>query len=329
VVVRSWYSTKVWPGHFTSVTLSGLRFLAGRTLVDLQTGSVTDVGTAYDASSAELWGDELVYSKADGSIWVRDLAHGTTKNLAGPAATQASFVGTAANRAGWIRWSPADSGGGQYAESTVVDLLTGSTVTTWTQYFNYNDTVYAESYLRGLNIDGWMTESDNDLPSAWMTLTPWDGSASMTLWSDDIPIRWSLADVDGAYWSGTSNSDNRPFVAVLPHPVTVLAQSLGNVSAPATLKRGGTWSLADVASAVVHSCRVDITTPGGKAVRTLGCQSMWKIGEIRATWDGKRADGSYVPAGTYRWTIVAGNGTQSLLNSDGSTKPITGTVAVA
>lgn len=340
-VVRSAYSTKTFPGRFMRLQLSGLRLLAYGTdevaLYDLRTGVKTQVSTAYDtavgragapsAPPAALWGDALAYTKKDGSVWLRNLATGTTSELAASMPSYAfGSVFLATGRVGWTRWSLAASGDHYDAESRLVDLETGAT--TWSSIGPAT-----HLWLWGMNSDGWITfDASQAMP---LTLTPWDGSPAFVV-PDPVTFGILGTYVDGPYIAqanvarptNTPATRPRPTVQLLPHAVAVRPQSLGNVVAPPTLASGRTWQVIDVVSVVPHTCAVDIRNAKGALVRTLGCAAVWQQGEIRAVWDGRATAGVAAPAGIYRWTVRGGNPAGSLLNSDGSTKPITGLVTV-
>jgi hypothetical protein len=135
-------------------------------------------------------------------------------------------------------------------------------------------------------------------------------------------------DGNTAAWIESVNGVPTPEAA--PLPVTANQPwFLGNPTAPASYTIGsGTWNGEMVASAAMTSCSVAISQ-AGTLVRSLSCDAAnTALGDATVSWDGRDAGGFTVPSGAYTWTLNAANASGALLNYDGSSTAVTGSITV-
>lgn len=87
----------------------------------------------------------------------------------------------------------------------------------------------------------------------------------------------------------------------------------------------GEWALSES----LTSCTVSITDAADVTVRVLPCDAhVLAYGEAVAFWDGRDSAGRYATSGTYRWTLRAAGAGGEAVDVDGSTAPVTGSIAV-
>jgi hypothetical protein len=277
-------------------------------LYDFVTHKSTSLpGLAPNANNAALWGDYLVFVKADGSIWRADLSTGKATMLRAPIAGAYVQVYAWANDVGWNI-----SGGGvslhQFVDTSSakppVSLGTASIV--------------------GLSSDGVITEVSTKGGYYVDALRPYTGHSSKVITSID-PTDVS---VDSGHVGWVDESGNGHVITTPGKRVKDQPRYLGDASAPASYKPGSkSWRGYIPTSAALTSCHV-IIRRGSKTVATLACdKSLSAEGVADVSWSGK-VKGKRAAAGSYTWTLSAKGRDGPVLAADGTSAKVTGTINV-
>ena len=321
------------------VTVSGTRLLENQydgsaTLFDLVAGTSTNlpapVGPPWPTFSGQqpyqLSGNKLAWLASDGSVWVENLDTAVATQLS-PAFTAVgqTVTGSVAIAGDTVAWGIAlcivtgvreciDQPASYRNFATMGPIQTipsdgAVQIALSPQYLAfeaYNTTTSSwDLYVNPL-----YTSTVNDITSPAGSFTP-----SFSLSGSTIG------------WLGT---DRLAHVQALTH-IAERPRYLGNGIAPSTLVADGahTWNGDFVASTNLTTCTVTIKS-GSTTVRTLACDpTQTPFGEGLVSWDGKNSGGALVPAGSYAWTLTGANPDGALLDDDGGSTAITGTIAVA
>lgn len=303
-------------GYGSVAALSGdrllLRSFVNReyvwTLKDLRTGQTT---TLPDAVHYDLWGERLTHLAPDGSVWVRNLRTGGQPVLLRAATAASSLYGTVHIAGDLVVWhirmydsasgiSTTDAGArnvGSMAPATALPSL---------------DNLYDVS-------TGYAVGSRCSDSCQLVAIRLADGQVT------PIDLTSRRAAVDGNT-VGFVSADRLPSVVALP-AYTDQPRLLGTTAAPSTFVAGGTWAARVIASRVLSSCQVEIRSSTDALVRALDCTDPHAATTV--TWDGKDTAGAVAPDGAYRWRLVGAVDGLPLVDYDGSTSGLSGTVAVS
>jgi hypothetical protein len=277
-------------------------------LRDLRTGAVTPLADAVDY---DLWGERLARLDADGSVWVSNLRTGSAPTLLRTATPAGSLFGTVHVAGDTVLWDVSRSDDGQ----------------TWTDETKVRDvqTLAPATDLAGLG-------SATDLSTGYALGSYCDGSGcgfvAVSLGSGQATPFENISRapaVDGnlvAYLG----QDSIPAVVALP----AYADAPRLLAAPAagtSLPSGGSWTARVVASRVLSACAVEIRNSANTLVRSLSCTD--SNAATTVSWNGRDTGGALVPAGSYSWRIVGNTGGAALVDYDGSSTALSGTVSVA
>ena len=322
------------------LTLSGNRLLqrhddGSATLTDLGSGSASLLpapvgpwsGAFLGRTDYQLWGSQLAWLASDGSVWFKDLVTGTSTEVARPTVRQGeAVIGSVAVAAGVVAWSedlcPASQESAAASSCTGTGLRYRNAQTLGPTY-----TVPTAEPTRIQLSDSYLAFDDDSGGSAWVDVTPLYSSVVeriATLSSGGAgEVEFSVA----GSMLGWIGADNLPHAAALPH-IKAAPWYLGNGTAMSSLVTDGaaSWDADLSTSAGLTKCAVTISS-GHTTVRVLPCSTTeMPVGDATVSWDGKNDSGTIVAPGTYTWTLAAANDDGALLNSDGSDRPIAGTI---
>jgi hypothetical protein len=306
-----------------SSTLSGDRLLyqsrisTGTTLLipwslrDLRTGQTTDLPNALDY---DLWGDRLARIDADGSVWVSNLRTSAAPVKVRDATPADSLSGTVQIAGDTVAWNVTIGTGpqGSYTVETKQRNL---------------ETMTAASDLAGIDslmdlstgyAAGWACPPNDGCHTVVVSL---ETGQATPIGETGIPV------VDGnllAFVSTAGQPTVRELATYADAP-----RLLATPGAPSSLAIGSTtpWSIRVVSSRVLTACTLEIRDAASTIVRSLPCTSPHAAATV--TWDGKDATGAVVANGSYAWRIVGATGPASLVDYDGSTTALGGTVTVS
>ena len=324
-------------------TLSGMRVLYSV----INVGSTTtptlwrlyDVGSATTADlpstgvvSYALWGDYLVWFTTSGAVERRDLATGVTTRIATISVpsgdTLSGRIAVWGDATVWGVGLFPTGGGGQISSSIgYLEVPAGATPGTPTTFAApLGDLVLSNGYLAYAAQIG-----SSPRP---LTVVPLSGGSPVTVTSQlfngvNQSGQFSLDNSTVGWVDGSGATLGEPEAAPLAH-VANPPYYLGDGVAPASYLLGGAnWNAELVTSAPLTSCAVTISQ-GSTTVRTLACNATdLGVGDAQVSWDGTDTAGSVVAPGSYTWTLTGANGDGSLLNSDGSTRAVSGTITVS
>lgn len=320
-------TTKQISGNAIPVKLSGTRALYKRladehyVLYDITDGTYFDVTTAYhprvnstaNGFTVDLFGNSLVFATPDFRIWRKNLSDSAEPRLVIGVNPPERLMGIAVfaygDWVGWNRFYGYSDGFDSYAECGFRDA-------------RYKYTIIPSSCMKGLSSAGAIIDKSDSGSHTWF-LHPFS-----SLDEDPLPVSTSTYDLGvnaGVLaWADSDGLKAAPFDDGLGY----YPRSLGNPHAPKSFTAPAhTWSFELVAADPLTTCTVTFTR-GGTTYRTLPCNpSVLPQGVITVRWDGRATNGNVVPAGTYTWTVNAGNGV-GMLRSDGVLKPTTGQVTV-
>lgn len=111
--------------------------------------------------------------------------------------------------------------------------------------------------------------------------------------------------------------DGYPRLAPFP-PSAARPQALGAPVATKRVAAGRSWRLDQPTSQVLTACAVVLRNPAGRVVATLRCNRVFAgQGEAVARWTARRG-GHDVPAGRYRWQLVARGAAGPVLSATGT-----------
>jgi hypothetical protein len=320
------------------LTLSGTRVLENvedgtAVLHDLVTGTSTTLPAPSQGNPNlsgplyALWGNELAWVEGDGSVWFKDLATGSTTEVADPIADASETVtGTISVAAGIVAWNEyvCDAPTGFLGEC-VGQALHVRNVRTMAAAVVVAGAYPVEIEMSNgyIAYDGYDSEigslvlnvSSTTDPSV-LQLGPLITGESDTFSVSPTMIGWVAA-------------DGLPHVQLLPE-IEGNPWYLGNGIAPASMLADGTnsWSADFVVSQPLTACAVTITADE-IAVRSLPCDpTQAQVGEAKVSWDGRDASGHLVAPGSYTWTLTGAQSVSPLLDADGTSAAITGTIDV-
>jgi putative cell wall-binding protein len=321
------------------VTISGTRLLQNHqdgsaTLYDLVAGTSTDLaapiapfGPAFVGQQPyQLSGNKLAWLASDGSVWVKNLDTAVVTQVS-PALTAAgqTVFGSVAVADDIVAWN-----------ISLCSTVAGSTEC-FGQFLSYRN-VATMGPVQTIPSAGPMQIALSPEYLAYNTYNPatskWDLYVN-PLFTSTVTDIAQLTDpferqfsISGSTvgWLGT---DFLAHVQALTH-IAERPRYLGNGIAPSNLVADGTqtWNGDFVASTNLTACTVTIKS-GSTTVRALSCDSsQTPFGEGLVSWDGKNTGGTPVAAGSYTWTLTGANADGALLDADGGSTAITGTIAV-
>jgi len=321
------------------VTISGTRLLENQydgsaTLYDLVAGTSTNlpapVGPTWASFSGQqpyqLSGNKLAWLASDGSVWV--------KNLDTAVATQLSPALIAAGQTVTGSVAVADD---TVAWNVSVCTTSGLTTSCLGQYLSYRN-LATMGPIQTIPSAGPLQIALSPQYLAYNTYNPattkWDLYVN-TLYTSTVTdiapptVAFERQFSISGSTVGWLGADFLAHVQALTH-IAERPRYLGNGIAPSSLVADGTqtWNGDFVASTNLTACTVTIKS-GSTTVRTLACDStQTPFGEGLVSWDGKNSGGTLVPAGSYTWTLAGANADGNLLDADGGSTAITGTIAV-
>ena len=276
---------------------SGHRILLGRELLDIRTGALTPIPSG--SVQASLWGDRLAYTTTGKQVVIRNLATGTARAIW--TAPSGYHLGTVATAGDYVAWRYTNPTIGQ-SYLVVRNLRTGSQKI----YADRDDNLgisLTEHYVEHI---GWRRNSDGALVA--------NPPGSEISYSED-----------GVLWEDTKSSGG---LVMSPLPKVAMApRHLGAPMVPTAMS--GSWHAEWAFSKALTSCQVKISR-AGTVVRTLPCWTTYtRLGEAAVTWDRKLSTGALAPAGTYRYQLVAGNGSGAVQTTDGQALTLAGNITVS
>lgn len=329
-----------WPA-WTSTKVSG-----NRALVDDVIGAVPDIWTwadLYDVRTdrlanpgqqpgrwpgppQDLFGNYLLYARADGTVVRRDLSTGREIILR----KTGSPIGSVAIHGRWVAWvTDCQRYCPQLQTITIRDLAIGTTttlITRGTQTLDLSggylafDAIPNAADTRQLRVvrHGTRTLTSISRLPADVNLGMWDFySAPRHFDLDDETIGWLDSEAVGKV---------APLTAFVDPPVY-----LGNPIAPAAISPNGdgiqdTWSATLPVSKALPTCTVTIYR-GGTAVRILNCAN--RTGMAAVTWDGRTGAGAKLPRGTYTYRLNGRDNDGWIRHADLRLVPITGSIKLS
>jgi hypothetical protein len=295
-------------------------------LYDLRTGKLTTLSTAIDAS---IWGNYLVYAKANGSVWRQELGgHRQPVRLRGP--LTGTRIGapnvvlfTWGDEVGWEIQAPAASGPGW----TMIGAVRNAKTLAPAQ-------VIPSQYLPMSASANGVLEKRYVGNEARYFIQPY-GSASraevlliaQTGLLSGEPDEIAVSDDRVAWIDG----HNVARLAALPVAAGAdRPRDLGDpvIGAASNNLAKTPWRAFIPLSAGLTSCAVTIRS-GAKLVQTLSCSAAAaKQGDAVVGWNGRDVAGHSVKAGTYTWRLTAANRYGTALAADGTHTAITGRLTV-
>ncbi|MGY1593837.1 Ig-like domain-containing protein [Geodermatophilus sp. SYSU D00708] len=302
-------TAQVVPGNADRANLSGDRLLVHAVDVASPTAawSIRDLRTATptvlpDALDYDLWGERLARLDRDGSVWVTDLRTGGDWTQVRVKSTASSVEGSVQIAGDVVAWSLTHEEPGP-PEVRMRDVVTMEPAVPLDLYELHD---LSTGYALGLGCDSGFCDE------AWVALA----TGTMT------QLEAGGAVIDGNTVVAT-DFDGRPAVFALP-AYEDRPRLLASPGTAATLPAGGTWTARVVTSRVLTSCEVRISNAAGQVVRTLDCGSPHAAATV--TWDGTDGAGAAVPFGTYTWLLAGGTDGAGLVDYDGTTTELSGTV---
>lgn len=343
-----------WPAQYgegspADLSTSGTRtLLAARPVGGLtaRTGSVllrsgprTTVLSTNASGELVLSGSRALWGTPDGSVFLRNLATGSTRDLTaafGVRATGQSLLGTLYGRylayaAGGGAWRldlatgraerlGTASGGrsGLGAVLTAGDFVAWTTVTG----VSYRDarTMGPVRVLAG-------QQEIVSVSQAGLVVSGGSG-ARFHAWTGGpaVAVPAGVLALDSGFVAFL-DSHLRPAVAPLAGSAA-RPQALGSPLAATRIRRGSAWSLDQPTSQPVTACTVVVRDPAGTVVARLRCNAAGAAqGEVLAAWSGLVAGHRPAP-GRYRWQIVARNRSGGILPGNGVASAVTGSLLV-
>ena len=283
---------------------------------DVRTGEVTDLP---DAGDYDLWGERLVRLTPDGQVSVHDLRTDDVRVLR--SATPAELVyGTVHVAGDTVVWDVqiGDDWESAVREQTMrnVDPLAAAT-----------PLVEGES-VTVLDLSaGYALVSMCQWPDCGVWALPVDGTAPVLVSVEDEEAvvdgrTVAFLDEHSLHRQGTGT----PSVVTLPAfpdaPRLLVDPELSSVAGA-----GRTWALRVVTSRVLTTCAVEIRDASDAVVRTLDCVDQYAAAEV--AWDATDGDGDLLPPGEYTWEVTGSTGAEGLVDYDGGSAALSGTVTVS
>ncbi|SDF80770.1 FlgD Ig-like domain-containing protein [Blastococcus aurantiacus] len=281
-------------------------------LRNLRTG---EVAALPDARDYDLWGERLVRLGRDGAVWLSDLRTGADPvqlREATPGEDMFGDVVIAGDVVSWdFTWRAGGIGGSYQSDRKILDVTQLDEPATDVTSLGL-DTVEDLSTGYAVGLDCVM----NDCYPTAVSLA--DGGIQQF----DSPTH-AMA-VDGNLLAFVSEG-GLPSVLTLPE----YADAPRLLAAPTTVTKltgGSTWTARVVTSRVLTDCEVEIRNAAGTVVRTLPCLAPY--GAATVAWDGKDGMGGALPTGSYTWQLAGATGDDELVDYDGGTAALSGTIAV-
>jgi hypothetical protein len=289
----------------------------GRSMYDVRTGRTADKRT-WPQGPQDLFGNYLLYTRADGAVLLQNLRTGTKVTYRRPG-TPIRAVALHSRWAAWV--TTCRSGDTTCAQTlTVRDLATGATRNFNTRkttsfdlsggYLGFDATWYTTRLLRTLRLGTGTVTVTGTLPA-----NPSDGHTHEI--ASTPPRHFDLED-EMIGWLDTNHTGKLAHLTPFIDP----PRHLGNQIAPASFAT--TWSMALPASKALPRCTVSLYYRRTK-VRILNCSNT--TGMATVTWDGRSGTGARLTPGTYTYRVWAvDEDNYWLRNHDGRLTPIIGTV---
>jgi hypothetical protein len=308
-------STAVRATEVISSTVSGQRMLSrtrdlnGVLLWKLTVASTT---TALpDAVSYDLWGERLVWVNSDGSVWLRDLRTAASPLQIAPAIAGGVTEGGVHVAGDLVAWdvTPADD---DLADPGVLvrDLATMAPADPLGGLSELQDLSTGYAVGQGCSPDEGCTPRAVSLA---------DGTVTAVETDDPLALDGNTL--------GFITPDGLPAVQELPayaDDPRILAFS---GAAEEVDFRYAQVPLRISASQPLTSCALEMRASNGTLVRTNPCTPA-PFGTASVYWNGSGQSMDTMPLGTYSWRIVAANGDRPLVDYDGSTDVLSGTITV-
>lgn len=302
-------------GEAIRSALSGQRLLAQSRgpggalrwqLTDLTEDATT---TLPDAVSYDLWGERLARLDADGSVWLRDLRTSSAAVPIAPALPGGAVGGTVQVAGDMVGWAVRPAGGP--APGVLVRNVASMAPA---------HRVAGLSELQDLST-GYAVGTDCDEGGSCSTRAVSLADEAVTPVDTDSPVA-----VD-ANILGFITAARLPAVRTLATYADA-PRLLAAPGAPADIDFDvATFTMRLWPSQVLTSCALEIRDVDDALVRSVPCTPSG-YGDATAAWNGLDLSAERVSAGTYSWRIVASNGDRPLVDYDGSTAALAGTVAV-
>ncbi|MFC0624900.1 hypothetical protein [Kribbella deserti] len=287
---------------------------AARRIVDLRTRK--DIA-APSGGPTDLFGNYVAYSKADGTVRVRDLV----RNVEGLHRPAGSMIGAVALHGKWIAWvtrCPSETPCAQTltirdtAAKTQLNYATRGTKMLKLSggYLAFDAVPASARELRTIKLGTTAQTVIGSLPAdptegySWMV----DGELANHFDLDDETLAWTDKDHLGkAVQLG----------AFIDAPVY-----LGNVIAPASMSTS--WPMKLPVSKALPTCQVTIYY-GSTKVRILNCANT--DGMAKVTWDGKSGSGGKLVKGKYTYRVTGQDADKyNLRNYNGTLTVVGGSI---
>jgi hypothetical protein len=265
-----------------------------------------------DALSYDLWGERLARVAADGSVWLRDLRTGGDPVELAPALDGGAQSGTVQVAGDAVAWdvTPADP-----------DAPDPGVLLRDVTSMESAEPVSGLSELQDVST-GYAVGCGGDDGCSPRAVSLADGTVTPVV--TDKPLA-----VDGNVL-GFITAASLPAVRILPtYPDEPRLLASPGVPDAIDFARKG-LAVRVAASQPLTTCSLEIRDGGGELVVTVPC-GLTQYGATTVEWNGLVWNGSilrYVLDGTYSWRIVATNGDRPLVDYDGSTSGVGGTLIV-
>jgi len=338
--------TRVLTNTVCGASLSGTRLVYGlvqsaphvdQVLLNLNDGVSTDLSVAYGATSAAVWGDYLVYSKADGSVWRRTLSTGVSTLLMPsvpldnpPTEYEYLIIGVYV-WGDWVGWDAR-----YYLGDQTFFLRNARTRSDAVVVGRYSSDDWSHTYPQALTSEGILYSNsgfDPDPGTSAISTAIKPYTAPNGPWTITAPTAYPKNDsVPAGADSGVlafADTDGLMRAAPTPH-VRNPPRYLGNARTELRRSSGQTWTLLAPTSAPLSTCEVGITDADSTtAIRALPCTGAASQGEVATSWDLRDGSGHPAGPGQYRWTIIARNADGWLRHTNGTTAKVTGLITVS
>ena len=278
------------------------------TFTAVATGNTTSLP---DAVSYDLWGERLVRLDADGSVWLRDLRTGAAPVQIAAALAGGVSDGVVQVAGDLVAWDLTPSDEDTTDPGVLVrDLATMAPADVVTGLSELHDLSTGYAVGHGCSDGEGCTPRAVDLADGMVV---------------PVDTEQRLA-VDGNVL-GFITTDGLPAVRALPSFADA-PRLLGATGAVAAVNFNHFQpELRIAASQPLTSCALELLDAEGTVLQTNPCTPA-PYGAATVTFKGTGPDEHLVPTGTYDWRIVAANGDDALVDYDGSTTGLSGTVAV-
>lgn len=265
-----------------------------------------------DALSYDLWGERMARLDADGSVWLYDLRTATAPVQIAPALAGGAVGGTVRVAGDLVGWDiePADPAAPDL-DVRIRDVATMDAAETVSGLSELQDLSTGYAVGHGCSQDGSCSPRAVSLA---------DGAVT------SIDTERPMA-VDGnmlAFITATG----LPAVRVLPpYSDAPRLLSLPTRQTSADVRNGEDFEVRVSASQPLTSCGLEIRDADDELVHTEPCLYTGDGGAM-VRWDGSTPTAYDVYGGIYTWRIVAANDGRSLVDYDGSTAVLSGTVTI-